>query len=64
MLMVENSTHVKEVNYEGLGTGIQEDQNLEVFAEKIKSCISQLAKDPDEKTIEKILSYSKTVRNL
>ncbi|MCT1526493.1 MULTISPECIES: hypothetical protein [Sphingobacterium] len=64
MLMVENSTPVKDVNYEGLGTDLHEDTQLEVFAEKIKNCIQQIAKDPNEKTIENILNYSKTFRKL
>ena len=65
MLMVENSTKTKEVNYEGQLSGIIQDVNLELlFEEKIKSCIQQLSKDPEDRTIESILNYSKTLRNL
>jgi len=65
MLMVENSTNIKEVNYEGQLSGIIQDSNLELsFEEKIKSCIQQLSKDPEDRTIENILNYSKTYRNL
>ncbi len=65
MLMVENSTKTKEVNYEGQLSGIIQDANLELsFEEKIKSCIQQLSKDPEDRTIENILNYSKTLRNL
>ncbi|SDL66922.1 Uncharacterised protein [Sphingobacterium mizutaii] len=63
--MVENSTKTKEVNYEGQLSGIIQDVNLELsFEEKIKSCIQQLSKDPEDRTIESILNYSKTLRNL
>jgi len=65
MLMVENSTKTKEVNYEGQLSGFIQDVNLELsFEEKIKSCIQQLSKDPEDRTIESILNYSKTLRNL
>ncbi len=63
--MVENSTKTKEVNYEGQLSSIIQDVNLELsFEEKIKSCIQQLSKDPEDRTIESILNYSKTLRNL
>ncbi len=63
--MVENSTNIKEVNYEGQLSGTTQENNLDVsFEEKIKSCIKQLSKDPKDKTIENILNYSKTLRNL
>ncbi len=63
--MVENSTKTKEVNYEGQLSGFIQDVNLELsFEEKIKSCIQQLSKDPEDRTIESILNYSKTLRNL
>ena len=63
--MVENSTTKNEVTYEGLNSSLIEDINNEVsFEGKIKSCITQIAKNPEDKTIENILNYSKTFRNL
>lgn len=65
MLMVENSTPVKEVNYESQQSNLIDEVNLEdSFESKIKGCIQQLAKEPKEKTIEQILNYSKTFRSL
>ncbi len=63
--MVENSTNIQEVNYEGLISGISQDNNVEIkFEDKLKSCIQQLSRDPEDKTIENILNYSKALRKL
>ncbi|MFZ4261012.1 hypothetical protein ACFRAE_03160 [Sphingobacterium sp. HJSM2_6] len=63
--MVENSTKTKEVNYESLPSEMTKEEKVEVtFEDKIKSCISQLEKNPEDKTIANILNYSKNLRNL
>ncbi|MGO1521683.1 MAG: hypothetical protein ACTHZ1_02975 [Sphingobacterium sp.] len=62
--MVENSTKTKELHDEGQhADSIQEDDTAKLFEDKLKSCIQQLSKDPNDKTLEKILNYSKTLRN-
>ncbi|GAA4142936.1 hypothetical protein GCM10022216_24390 [Sphingobacterium kyonggiense] len=65
MLMVENSTKTNELNYEDQFSGIIQNNEVEVsFEDKIRSCISQLSKDPEERTIANILNYSKSLRTL
>lgn len=63
--MVENSTKTNELNYEDQFSGIIQNNEVEVsFEDKIRSCISQLSKDPEERTIANILNYSKSLRTL
>ncbi len=63
--MVQNSTKTKELNYEGQQSEMTKEEKVEVtFEDKIKSCISQLERNPQEITITNILNYSKTLRNL
>ena len=63
--MVENSTKTNELNYEDQFSGIIQNNEVEVsFEDKIRGCISQLSKDPEERTIANILNYSKSVRTL
>lgn len=65
MLMVENSTKTKVLDYESQPVDqITENNPTEAFENKLKSCIQQLSKNPDDTTIEKILSYSKSFRKL
>ena len=65
MLMVQNSTKLKEVSYEDQNLDILKEESIEKsFEQKIKNCIQQLSKDPKEKTIENILNYSKNFSNL
>jgi len=63
--MVENSTKTNELNYEDQFSGIIQNNEVEVsFEDKIRGCISQLSKDPEERTIANILNYSKSLRTL
>jgi len=65
MLMVQNSTNLKEVSYEDQNLDILKEDKVEIsFERKIKNCIQQLSKDPKEETIENILNYSKNFSNL
>lgn len=65
MLMVQNSTKLKEISYEDQNLDILKEESVEIsFEQKIKSCIQQLSKEPKEKTIENILNYSRNFNNL
>ncbi|TJY63388.1 hypothetical protein FAZ19_17530 [Sphingobacterium alkalisoli] len=59
--MVENFTKTESLTYEGIA-GDNKIETEEQFEEKLKATIKKFTKAPSDQIIEKILSYSKSLK--